>query len=302
MDDVDATTSIIASVDESGLPAPLSPPGVANVQSPQISTAATLPAITTTPSSSPSSSSTAPGSASFISSLRRVFASGNNAQHGRKFLARVFACINPRAASVEQAHTFADFQSQITLLPPTYVPSSPLLGDAPTGFSDKPCLVLDLDETLVHSSFSPIDGADFEIPLNMQGETHTVFVKKRPGVDNFLSIVCESFEVVVFTASLALYANPVMDLLDPFCRVHGRLYREHCVYVGGCYVKDIAKLGRDLKRIIIIDNSPLSYAFQPENAIPIDSFFTDDDDRELEKILALLEKAKDLQDVRNLVR
>lgn len=279
MADANVTIGVIASVDESGAPTSQPLPSTANTQSQHVT-----------------------GSSSLVSTLRRFLGVSSNGQHGRRFLARVFACINPRASGLEQAHSIAEFQSQIALLAPTYEPQSPLLRDASAAVADKPCLVLDLDETLVHSSFSPIDAADFEIPLNMQGETHTVFVKKRPGVDNFLAVVSESFEVVVFTASLALYANPVMDLLDPACRVHERLYREHCVLIGGCYVKDIAKLGRDLKRTIIIDNSPLSYALQPENAIPIDSFFADENDRELDKILVILEKAKNLQDVRNLAR
>eukprot|EP00171_Calliarthron_tuberculosum_P014200 IDg14200t1 len=127
-----------------------------------------------------------------------------------------------------------------------------------------------------------------------------VYVKKRPGVDEFLEKVSEWYEVIVFTASLALYANPVMDLLDPKRLVHGRLYREHCVMTSGCYVKDISKLGRDLSRTLIIDNSPLSYALQPENAIPISSFITDDSDRELDSALELLQRARDMEDVRNL--
>lgn len=191
-----------------------------------------------------------------------------------------------------------DFGQQLKTMRPTYEPESPLLPDAPAHAADRICLVLDLDETLVHSSFTPIPGADFEIPLEMQGEVHTVYVKKRPGVDNFLRQVSEWYEIVVFTASLALYANPVMDLLDPLKLVQLRLYREHCVLVGGCYVKDIAKLGRDLRRTVIVDNSPLSYVLQPENAIPITAFFTDDNDRELDKTLAVLEQARHLKDVR----
>ncbi len=188
---------------------------------------------------------------------------------------------------------------QIRDCEPAYEPESPLLPAAEPGLAQRTCLVLDLDETLVHSSFTPIPDPDFEIPLEMQGETHMVYVKKRPGVDEFLQKVCQWYEVIVFTASLALYANPVMDLLDPQGLVHGRLYREHCVFTAGCYVKDISKLGRDLSRIIIVDNSPLSYALQPENAVPITSFISDDGDRELEKTLAILQQARTLTDVRN---
>jgi carboxy-terminal domain RNA polymerase II polypeptide A small phosphatase len=263
-----------------------------------------------------------PGSPSMSSSLRRIFsppiaksqaqgqsqqtqqqlgaaARRDQAQNARKrFFARLCACLSPQPANNDANPPLDLIFQQIAELEPTYEPTAPLLQAVKPEMSDKVCLVLDLDETLVHSSFTPIDGADFEIPLNMQGETHTVFVKKRPGVDHFLAVVAEWFEVVVFTASLALYANPVMDLLDPNRVVHERLYREHCVLIGGCYVKDIAKLGRDLKRTLIIDNSPLSYALQPENSIPIDGFFTDEADRELERVLGLLEKAKTLPDVR----
>lgn len=207
------------------------------------------------------------------------------------------ACFSPFNKVDLAAHEY-DLEQHLKTLEPTYEPETPLLpGPAPHD-EDRICLVLDLDETLVHSSFTPLEGADFEIPLEMQGETHTVYVKKRPGVDEFLQKVSQWYEIVLFTASLALYANPVMDLLDPEKLVQLRLYREHCVLIGGCYVKDIARLGRDLRRTFIIDNSPLSYVFQPENAIPITAFFTDDNDRELEKTLALLEQAKYLEDVR----
>lgn len=207
------------------------------------------------------------------------------------------SCFSSRQSADDSLQEL-DYAEHIKTLEPTYEPEPPLLPSPAPHAEDRICLVLDLDETLVHSSFTPLPNADFEVPLDMQGEIHTVYVKKRPGVDHFLSKVSEWYEIVIFTASLALYANPVVDLLDPHNLVQLRLYREHCVLIGGCYVKDIAKLGRDLKRTVIIDNSPLSYVLQPENAIPISAFFTDDNDRELERTLELLEHAKNLEDVR----
>ena len=49
------------------------------------------------------------------------------------------------------------------------------------------------------------------------------------------------FEVVVFTASLDKYANPVLDLMERNAprSVHFRLFREHCVLTNGALVKDI---------------------------------------------------------------
>ena len=217
----------------------------------------------------------------------------------KNVFSRLRACFVPHSSAVPSVDP-VNFLQQIRDCEPTYQPASPLLSPAGDAVKGRACLVLDLDETLVHSSFTPIPDSDFQIPLEMQGETHMVYVKKRPGVDHFLRKVSEWYEVIVFTASLALYANPVMDLLDPDNLVHGRLYREHCVLTSGCYVKDISKLGRDLKKTLIIDNSPFSYALQPENAIPITSFITDNADRELDKTLALLEQARTLPDVRNM--
>jgi RNA polymerase II subunit A small phosphatase-like protein len=63
--------------------------------------------------------------------------------------------------------------------------------------------VLDLDETLVHSSFKLVAQADFIIPVELEGHVHNVYVLKRPGLDEFLRKVGEKFELVVFTASLS---------------------------------------------------------------------------------------------------
>uniref|UniRef100_A0A674IHM8 Mitochondrial import inner membrane translocase subunit TIM50 n=1 Tax=Terrapene triunguis TaxID=2587831 RepID=A0A674IHM8_9SAUR len=77
----------------------------------------------------------------------------------------------------------------------------------------------------------------------------------------------ELFECVLFTASLAKYADPVADLLDKWGAFRARLFRESCVFHRGNYVKDLSRLGRDLSRIIIVDNSPASYIFHPDNAV-----------------------------------
>lgn len=150
-------------------------------------------------------------------------------------------------------------------------------------------LVLDLDETLVHSSFKPVPNADFIIPVEIDNQVHQVYVLKRPGVDQFLKSMGEKFEVVVFTASLAKYADPVLDLLDKDKTVGARLFREACSNHKGNYVKDLGRLGRDIRHVIIIDNSPASYLFNPENAVPIDSWFDDENDIELLELIPFLE-------------
>jgi len=162
---------------------------------------------------------------------------------------------------------------------------------------NKKTLVLDLDETLVHSSFTYIPDADFIIEIELDGAIYKVYVRKRPGVDEFMKAVAKKFEVVIFTASLAKYADPLLDILDKDRVVSKRLFREACVQHYGNYVKDLSLLGRKMENSIIIDNSPFSYMFQPDNAIPITSWFNDKADRQLYELLPFLDSLVDIEDV-----
>lgn len=142
------------------------------------------------------------------------------------------------------------------------------------------------------------------VPVQIDKATHNVYVLKRPGVDEFLEKLGRQFEIVVFTASLSKYADPVLDALDKHKVVKHRLFREACVrHKEGSYVKvisissnahdqDLSLLGRELKDVIIIDNSPSCYMFHPTNAIPISSWFNDVHDTELLDLIPFLEDLK----------
>jgi len=162
----------------------------------------------------------------------------------------------------------------------------------------KKVLVLDLDETLVHSTFEPVENPDLVLPVRIQGMTYRINVIKRPGAEEFLARVKGLFEVVVFTASLAEYAEPLVQILDPTNSVSSLLYRQHCTPLNGIYVKDLSLLGRDMKDIILVDNSPNSFLFQPENAYHIKNFFDDKTDRELMRLAEFLDNIMKVPDVR----
>jgi len=181
--------------------------------------------------------------------------------------------------------------------PPPHPLTKYLLPPLTPDLKGKKCLVLDLDETLVHSSFKPIPNPDFVISIELENVIHKVYVRKRPGVDNFLRVVGEKFEVVIFTASLAKYADPLLDILDRSKIIKVRLFREACVQHYGNYVKDLTHLGRPLPHTLIIDNSPFSYMFQPDNAIPISSWFNDRNDRQLYDLLPFLDTIAACDDV-----
>lgn len=136
-------------------------------------------------------------------------------------------------------------------------------------------LVIDLDETLIHSLAKGgrmSSGHMVEVKLNNTvgfggttlGPQHPIlyYVHKRPHCDEFLRKVCKWYNLVVFTASVQEYADPVIDWLEQERKYFSaRLYRQHCTYRNGAYIKDLSSVEPDLSRVMILDNSPLSYIF-----------------------------------------
>lgn len=160
-------------------------------------------------------------------------------------------------------------------------------------------LVLDLDETLVHSSLEHTSSSDFSFEVHFNNQEHTIHVKQRPHLHEFMHSVAEHFEVVVFTASQKVYAEKLLNVIDPKRNlIKHRIYRESCVIVDGNYLKDLTVLGRDLRNTFIVDNSPQAFGFQPNNGIPIESWYDDESDTELLKLLPFLHSLADVDDVR----
>ena len=172
----------------------------------------------------------------------------------------------------------------------------------PPSSTKKKTLVLDLDETLVHSQFGAFNiPSDVVINIEIENELHEIHVLIRPGVKEFLEKMSKLYEIVIFTASISKYAGPLLDILDKekFCSF--RLFREHCTLINSSFVKDLKKLGRDLKNIIIVDNSPLAYLLNSDNGLPILTWFDDKYDQELYKITPVLEFLSEVPDVREYI-
>ena len=74
--------------------------------------------------------------------------------------------------------------------------------------------------------------------------------------------VSKWFNLVVFTASVQEYADPVIDWLESERKFFsGRFYRQHCTFRHGAFIKDLSSVEPDLSKVMILDNSPLSYMF-----------------------------------------
>uniref|UniRef100_A0A1B6CCV0 CTD nuclear envelope phosphatase 1 homolog n=1 Tax=Clastoptera arizonana TaxID=38151 RepID=A0A1B6CCV0_9HEMI len=171
-------------------------------------------------------------------------------------------------------------------------------------------LVLDLDETLIHSHHEGITrqtvkaGTPPDFVLKVTIDRHPVrfFVHKRPHVDFFLDIVSKWYELVVFTASMEIYGAAVADRLDNNRGIlKRRYYRQHCTPDLGSYTKDLSAISPDLANIFILDNSPGAYRSYPDNAIPIKSWFSDPMDTALLNLLPVLDALRFTQDVRSVL-
>lgn len=187
-------------------------------------------------------------------------------------------------------------ESVVTL--PRKSPIPRKAGDAPNI-----TLALDLDETLVHCSIQPIENPELTFNVNFNGSNFELYVRIRPHLDYFLRTVSQWFEVVVFTASQKVYADTLLNILDPKNEfIQHRVFRDSCVFVEGNYLKDLNILGRPLDKVCIVDNSFQAFGFQLDNGIPIESWFDDDQDCELLNLLTFLRHLKDVSDVRPYIK
>ena len=158
--------------------------------------------------------------------------------------------------------------------------------------SHKRILFLDLDETLVHSSFSPVASYDVKLHITYKKKIFPIYVNIRPHVESFLLKMSSLFHIYIFTASIAEYADKVIDCIDTQHVIEKRFYREHCTYHKGIYVKDIRKYidsSVDINDVVIVDNNPVSFLFNPSNGVAIKTWHSDKKDTELLRVGAMLE-------------
>ena len=167
--------------------------------------------------------------------------------------------------------------------------------------STKKTLILDLDETLVHSSFTPFEKNDIVLNVDFEGVIYNIYVLVRPEAELFIKTVAKLYELVIFTASISKYASPLLDILDKEKNIKYRLYRDQCTFINGIYIKDLKKCNRSLKDLIIVDNSPIAYTFDSDNGLPIKTWIEDPDDRELMKLVPILEFLSKTKDVRKFI-
>ena len=169
-------------------------------------------------------------------------------------------------------------------------------------------VILDLDETLFHSSYEPLERpADFRID-----EFHTY---KRPGVDAFLKLLMKDprFTLAIWTSATEDYAAIALEalgirkesLLACFSRdrcVRTSLIPEMGFGEGQQLVKDLRKLERatgwPVERMIAIDDNPDFFTRQYSNLLRVEPYYGEEETQK-DVFVALLDQLNWLHTLEN---
>ena len=199
--------------------------------------------------------------------------------------------------------------------------SVPYLPKLPPDSKYKFTVVLDMDETLGHFISNEIkskyfnnygylvneDKYNFSNNYDNKDKLKVGIFLIRPYAKYFLEELNNLFyEIVIFTAGTKEYCDKILDILDLNNNlIKYRLYRSHLSLRNiNNDVKDLSLLGRNLNKIIIIDNLPENYKLQEDNGLPINSWFGDINDSSLKNLLTIMKfiSEKNVKDVREVVR
>ena len=135
------------------------------------------------------------------------------------------------------------------------------------------CLVLDIDETISHT---------------MRLSFGNYFLL-RPGVIHLIKKLYNFYEIDIFTAAIKRYADNIINKLDPNDNyIRYRFYREHCIYEGTKTVKKLVRIGRDLNKIIFVDNIKYNAKYNMDNLYHVSSWKDNVYDTEMIKLQDLL--------------
>ena len=205
----------------------------------------------------------------------KIYTVNNNNQYIQNNNKSINSRNNPYALNYPSSIQQYDIQIPDTdiIIPPVTIPFLNF------HTNKKYTLIIDLDETMVNFKF-----------INIKKGFGKLFI--RPYLENFLEVIKDYYEIISFTSATRDYADIVLDIIEKNNRkkyFDGRLYREHTTRFGKKYIKDLSKMGRDLEKIIIVDNLSQCFKLHSDNGILISSFYGEDENDkaliELQKIL-----------------
>lgn len=150
--------------------------------------------------------------------------------------------------------------------------------------------MLDIDETLVYATTNRSELRIIDETINIKmtkfGASVKAYLSYRPYIFEMLDILRDHFELILYTCGTANYAAAFVESVEKnggnkkyFDHV---LSLQHCLYSmeNEIYIKDLKILeeGRNLKDVVIVDNTISSFFLQLSNGIPIYDYTGDKSD------------------------
>lgn len=196
-----------------------------------------------------------------------------------------------------------------------HCPAPAIMASPRPEHAGKLTVVLDIDETLIHTDMQgaldmryknnseaaqakagQVTSEHFHIDL----DDYRIKVYKRPHLEWFLKEASAKFELVTFTAGEQHYGSTVLGNIDPHqTLIKHRFFRHNCTQLGDhLYTKDLSNLNRPLSRVVLVDNNPICFLPNPENGVPVNSFYAQEEDTTLKSLMAFLDHLNGHVDVR----
>lgn len=144
-------------------------------------------------------------------------------------------------------------------------------------------LILSLDKTLSYKN----------------NKTNDIIL--RNGLFSFLSTIKPFFELILFSIDSQDVSYPIINMIENDKKYFDyKFYKDHCVLYKNNLIKDLTLIGRDLSKIIIVDNNETCFELNKENGIKISSFYGDNNDNKLFELKNILKEIyfKNYNDVR----
>ena len=144
-------------------------------------------------------------------------------------------------------------------------------------------LILSLDKTLSYKN----------------NKTNAIIL--RNGLFSFLSTIKPFFELILFSIDSQDVSYPIINMIENDKKYFDyKFYKDHCVLYKNNLIKDLTLIGRDLSKIIIVDNNETCFELNKENGIKISSFYGDNNDNKLFELKNILKEIyfKNYNDVR----
>jgi len=151
------------------------------------------------------------------------------------------------------------------------------------------CLILDLDETIIHNMNLPFGDYFFV----------------RPGFFELIKKVKENYEIIIFTEKDKKFVDDIMNKIDYDKYINYTLYKNHVIYEEKQPIKKLELIGRNLDKIIYVDNSDISAKYNKRNLYKISSWYNDIFDNELitlkEKLVNIANSEKFNEDITQVI-